>query len=147
MAEEPFIKVLDQLDELIDVSLLSEKKPLSRAVCHLRLDLLDYDIIEPCKPEEVLQYVSLFLVEKKDGDGRLVADGRSVNAACQVPPRMPIMTIRQFLIKMGEVLSFRRSIRWQILFLSALAARVCPEVLRCPDPRVQGTWQDSNLPT
>ena len=102
MASEPFVQVLDHLDDLIDRSLLSGKRPLSRAVAHVRFDLLKYDIIEPCDPADIVEYISLFLVEKKDETGRLVGDGRSVNAASLRPPRMPIMTIRQFLCKMAK---------------------------------------------
>jgi len=100
MEQEPFIQVLYHLDDLIDRSLLSGKRPISRAVAHARLDLLKYDVIEPCEPDDIVEYISLFLVEKKDESGRLVGDGRTVNAASPRPPRMPIMTIHQFLCKM-----------------------------------------------
>jgi len=79
------------------------KRPISRGMEKHEEDLLRYDLIEkgfdgastpPATLADML-YVGCFLVRKKNGTGRFIADCRPVNAKMRKPPPMGLPSLHQ----------------------------------------------------
>jgi hypothetical protein len=96
------------------------RRPISRGMAKHRNRLRELDVLEDCGSDETGYYMKLFLVEKKNGEGRIIGDARPLNEAQIEPPPMMLPDLHKLI---AEILTAKhvalcdgKSFFYQFLF-------------------------------